>query len=128
MRMKPAERRKALQDNKNLKKCITRLETQCQSGSVQFKHQLHTGELVLDRKFYDAFDEAYKEREQEQKQLDDADKERQDAVTEQEYQKYCRQRPPNKKQDDDQEDDKPRKKQKKQEVTRSYKRNTAAKW
>ena len=102
-------------------KCMyvcTRLEKQWQSGSVQFKHQLHTGELELDHKFYADFDEAYKERKQEQKQLEDADKEQEDALADQEDREYCQQRPPNDKQDDDQDDDKPKKKQKKQEVAR----------
>ena len=86
----------------------TRLEKQWQSGSVQFKHQLHTGELELDHKFYADFDEAYKERKQEQKQLEDADKEQEDALADQEDREYCQQRPPNDKRDDDQDDDKPK--------------------
>ena len=121
--MKPTELEEALRDNKNLRKCITRLEKQWQSisGSVQFKHRLHTGELVLDQKFYDDFDEAYKEREREQKKL-------KDALADQEYREYCRRRPPNDKQDDDQEDDRPRERRKEEEPKRCYKRNTTARW
>ena len=89
-----------------------------------------TGSEVLWRLWWSI----YKERERQQKQLEDAE-------TEQEYQELCRQRPPNPKQNGSQQDDKPKKKQKMQEVPRmtelhqqygsprrSYKRNTAAKW
>ena len=117
--MKPAELEEALRNNENPRKCITRLEKQWHSGSVQFKHRLHTGELVLDQKFYDDFDEAYQEREREQKKLED-------ALADQEYREYCRRRPPNDKFDDDQEDDKPRKRREEEERKRSYKRNTTA--
>jgi len=100
LRRSPEDQQKALNDNQDLRKCITRLNQQWQSGSVQFRHQSHTGDVEFDHEFYRHWDEADDEREQFYRHWEDADKERQDAVTEQEYQELCRHRPPNKKHGD----------------------------
>ena len=62
--------------NQALRKCIRRLNQQRQSGSVQFRHQSHTGDLEFDHEFYRHWDEADDEREQFYDHWDEADAER----------------------------------------------------
>ena len=63
MRMDPGDQQKALNDSNALRKCIARLSQQWQSGSVQFRHQLHTGDLEFGHEFYEHWHEAEAERE-----------------------------------------------------------------
>ena len=67
MNMHPADQQKALNNKYSgeaLRKCIARLNEQWESGSVQFRHQSHTGVLEFDHEFYRHWDEADDEREQ----------------------------------------------------------------
>ena len=100
MRMHPADQQKALNNSETLRKCIARLNQQWQSGSVQFRHQLHTGELELDQEFYEHWSEAEAERERFYVHWDEADTEREIERRDQEYRDHCRHRPPNDKEGD----------------------------
>ena len=97
MRMHPADRQKHLNDSKTLRIRIARLNRQWQSGQVQFKHQLHTGELELDEEFYECWKKAEAEREQFYTDWEEAETEQEIERREQEYQDHCRHHPPNSK-------------------------------
>ena len=102
MRMHPADQQKALNNQhsgETLRKCIARLNQQWQSGLVQFRHQLHTGELELDEEFYECWSEAEAEREQFYADWEEADTEREIERRDQEYRDHW-QRPPNDKEGD----------------------------
>ena len=97
--MHPADQQRALNNQHSgeaLRKCIARLNQQWQSGSVQLRHQLHTGEL----EFYQHWIDAEEEREQFYIDWEEATTEREIERREQEYRDYYRQRPPNDKEGD----------------------------
>ena len=107
MNMSPADRKNALNNQHSgeaLRKCFARLDQQWLSGSVQFRHQLLTGELELDDEFYQHWIDAEEGRDMGREQFyidwEEAETEREIERREQEYRDYCRQRPPNDKEGD----------------------------
>jgi hypothetical protein len=103
MRMPPADRKRALNDRHSgraLRKCIGRLTEQWQSGAVQFRTRLQTGELELNDEFYNCWDLAESGRERFYFDWEAAEDEREIARRDQEYLDHCRHRPPNHKDGD----------------------------